>query len=98
MLSVYSLNAAKGLSFSETEDFASVELSVLTDKCAELLARPLACVFPALGRCAFCACAGRGFNLAHAHIRQVEQLAWRNDEIVTPASIALPSLTVVYAK
>ena len=29
MLSVYSLNAAKGLSFSETEDFASVELSVM---------------------------------------------------------------------
>ena len=53
MLSVYSLNAAKGLSFSETEDFASVELSVLTDKCAELLARPLACVVP--GACAYTA-------------------------------------------
>ena len=57
MLSVYSLNAAKGLSFSETEDFASVELSVMIDKRVELLARPLACVVPALGRCAFCACA-----------------------------------------
>ena len=42
MLSVYSLNAAKGLSFSETEDFASVELSVMIDKRVELLARPLA--------------------------------------------------------